>query len=193
MDKSSNAADFWHKKTFAIVTGASRGIGRTLAQLMAKKLAAGSVLLMISRDESELDSLQKSITSEQPSIRVHVGVADLSSCSEFALKEMLPAAQGDNSIESFSHAICIHNAGSLGDATKRCTDLLQIAPCVNYFHLNVVSVMVLNAIFLNRFAHVKRKTIVNMSSLCGVEPFASLSLYCTGKAARDMFFQVKIV
>lgn len=190
MPGSQKMTEYWHQKTFAIVTGASRGIGRTLVELMAEKLAPGSVILTISRDKVGLDSLQETISNKSPWIHVHVGVADLSSCDELILEEIISTVLGDSSIESFSHAICIHNAGSLGDATKRCTDLLQIEPCVNYFHLNVVSVMVLNAIFLQRFARVKRKTVVNMSSLCGVQPFASLSLYCTGKAARDMFFQV---
>lgn len=32
--------------------------------------------------------------------------------------------------------------------------------------------------------------IVNISSLCAVQPFKSWGLYCAGKAARDMLFKV---
>jgi len=32
-------------------------------------------------------------------------------------------------------------------------------------------------------------TIINVSSLCAVEPFANQSLYCIGKAARDMLIR----
>ncbi|EMP24260.1 Sepiapterin reductase [Chelonia mydas] len=34
------------------------------------------------------------------------------------------------------------------------------------------------------------KTVVNISSLCAMKPFKSWMLYCTGKASRDMMFQV---
>lgn len=187
---AESTAEFWNKKTFAIVTGASRGIGRTLAESLAKQFAPDSVLLLISRDEEGLSSLQKAIKTDRPAVLVHVGVTDLSICDESVLNEIVSAAVADDSAESFTHALCVHNAGSLGDATKRCTDLVQVSSCVEYFQLNLASVMVLNALFLRRFASVQRKTVVNMSSLCGVKPFASLSLYCTGKAARDMFFQV---
>ncbi|XP_046437830.1 sepiapterin reductase-like [Daphnia pulex] len=156
-------------------------------------MGADSVLLLISRDEKDLDSLQKAIETDRPSVRVHVGVTDLSSCDESALNGVVSSALAGESAESFAHALCVHNAGSLGDATKRCTDLVSVNSCVQYFQLNLASVVVLNAIFLRRFASSpvqQRKTVVNMSSLCGVEPFSSLSLYCTGKAGRDMFFKV---
>ena len=184
---------YWNKKTFAIVTGSSRGIGRTLVEKISKQIGADSVLLLISRDEKDLDSLQKAIETDRPSVRVHVGVTDLSSCDESALNGVVSSALAGESAESFAHALCVHNAGSLGDATKRCTDLVSVNSCVQYFQLNLASVVVLNAIFLRRFASAavqQRKTVVNMSSLCGVEPFSSLSLYCTGKAGRDMFFKV---
>lgn len=194
MENSASLADYWNKKTFAVVTGASRGIGRTLAEKIAQQIAPESVLLLISREEKSLGSLKKAIETDRPSVRVHIGVTDLSTCDESTLNGVVSSALAGDSAESFAHALCVHNAGSLGDATKRCSDLIQMNVCADYFRLNVASVVVLNAIFLRHFAsgvH-QRKTIVNMSSLCAVEPFASVSLYCTGKAARDMFFKVWI-
>lgn len=35
--------------------------------------------------------------------------------------------------------------------------------------------------------------VVNISSLCALKPFKSWTLYCTGKAARDMMFKVLAV
>ena len=32
--------------------------------------------------------------------------------------------------------------------------------------------------------------IVNISSLCGIEPFSTMSVYCAGKAGREMFHRV---
>lgn len=191
MEDSQALQDYWNKRTFAIITGASRGIGKTLAETLAKYLAPTSVLVLISRDQKGLDSLQRTMTIDRPAIRVHVSATDLSTCDESTLDEIISSALSGDVSETFSHALCVHNAGSLGDATKRCTDLVEMTSCVEYFRLNLASVMVLNALFLRRFATAKHKTVVNMSSLCGVEPFGSLALYCTGKAARDMFFKVK--
>lgn len=183
--------EIWSKKTFLIITGASRGIGRKLAEKWAEILCSGSTLLLISRDGTSLESLRKTISTNHPGIHAHVGVADLSACHESDLdaivKETLTASGFPP--EDFAHAVCVHNAGALGDASKRCNDLLQLESCMDYFRLNVASVMVLNAIFMRTFRHV-RKTVVNISSLCGVEAFPSLALYCTGKAAREMFFKV---
>ena len=60
---------------------------------------------------------------------------------------------------------------------------------MDYFRLNIGHVIVLNSIFMQVFAGI-RKTVVNITSLCGIEPIASMGLYCTGKAAREMFFKV---
>jgi sepiapterin reductase len=38
--------------------------------------------------------------------------------------------------------------------------------------------------------HAAHKTVVNVSSLGAIMPFSSMSTYCAGKAARDMFHQV---
>lgn len=191
MQSSSNLSEFWGKRVFAIVTGASRGIGKTLVEKLGGLVAPGSVLLLMSRDAESLNTLQATIESRCAGVHVHVGVADLSASDENTLNEMVRAAVGDRAPGSFDHALCVHNAGSLGDASKRCADLIELSPCLNYFQLNLASVVVLNALFLRGTSTVERKTVVNISSLCGVEPFASLALYCAGKAARDMFFKVR--
>lgn len=185
------SSEFWKRKTFVIITGASRGIGRTLAEKIAGLVNPGSLLLLISRDESSLESLRAHIKAHHPEIHVKIGLMDLSSCSESIVASTLSNSLTELELKAddFSHSICIHNAGSLGDASKRCADLDVMDSCVTYFRLNLASVIILNSIFLKTFSYVQ-KTIVNITSLCGVQPFPSLALYCTGKAARDMFFQV---
>lgn len=62
----------------------------------------------------------------------------------------------------------------------------------SYMSMNVSSTLCLTAGILQVFlAHVGlRRCVVNVSSLCALEPFPSWVLYCTGKAARDMMFRV---
>lgn len=61
-----------------------------------------------------------------------------------------------------------------------------------YLSMNVSSVLCLTAGILQLFpANMGlRRCVVNVSSLCALQPFPSWVLYCSGKAARDMMFRV---
>lgn len=61
-----------------------------------------------------------------------------------------------------------------------------------YLTMNVSSALCLTAGILQEFqaAVGLRRCVVNLSSLCALQPFPSWVLYCTGKAARDMMFRV---
>lgn len=189
MTSTTPLSEVWSHKTFAVVTGASRGIGQAIAEKLAETLAPGSVLLLISRDEVRLTSIQQALQKTNPLLQIEIGVSDLSTTTATLLNEIFSKVLAKCSIESFSHSLCIHNAGSIGDLTKRCADLVDIDYCIDYFRLNLASVIVLNGLFLQLFAKATR-TVVNISSLLGVVALPSLSLYCSGKAARDMFFKV---
>ncbi|KAL7499979.1 hypothetical protein ACHAWT_010920 [Skeletonema menzelii] len=43
---------------------------------------------------------------------------------------------------------------------------------------------------LRATSHISLVRVINISSLCASEPFPTMSLYCAGKAARDMFHAV---
>lgn len=62
----------------------------------------------------------------------------------------------------------------------------------SYMSVNVSSCLCLTASFLQAFPQQSglRRTVINISSLCALQPFPSWVLYCTGKAARDMMFRV---
>lgn len=62
----------------------------------------------------------------------------------------------------------------------------------SYLSVNVSSSLCLTASVLQAFPQRpgQLRTVVNISSLCALQPFRSWVLYCTGKAARDMMFRV---
>ncbi|XP_019408917.1 PREDICTED: sepiapterin reductase, partial [Crocodylus porosus] len=88
--------------------------------------------------------------------------------------------------------LLINNAGSLGDVSKFFVDFTSPDEVNSYLAFNVTSALCLTSSILKAFG--KRpglhRTVVNISSLCALKPFKSWTLYCTGKASRDMMFQV---
>lgn len=81
---------------------------------------------------------------------------------------------------------------SLGDVSRFAVSFSDLAEVDSYLSLNVSSAWCLTARVLQAFPQRPglRRTVVNISSLCAIKPFPSWALYCTGKAARDMMFQV---
>lgn len=66
-------------KRIAFITGATRGIGRAIAEAFA---AAGIDLLLVARNESDLLTMQITLREQHPGIQVEVLAADLSDLAE---------------------------------------------------------------------------------------------------------------
>ncbi|MCL4134238.1 UNVERIFIED_CONTAM: hypothetical protein GTU68_059918 [Idotea baltica] len=103
------------------------------------------------------------------------------------LKERFP------DVASYETLLLIHNAGSLGDISKRAVQHSNFEHVDKEIRLNVTSPIILTAIFNDLiFTHLpanSTKIIVNISSLAAIKPFECWSLYCSNKVARDMFFK----
>ncbi|NXF83686.1 SPRE reductase, partial [Sclerurus mexicanus] len=125
-----------------------------------------------------------------PGLRVRCVAADLGSEAGLrgagaALRELLPA-------EPYSRLLLLNNAGSLGDISKSFLDLTDPVEINAYFAFNVTSALCFTSLALQAFGDRpgSSKTVVNISSLCALKPFKNWALYCSGKASRDMMFQV---
>ena len=83
----------------------------------------------------------------------------------------------------FEQAIIIHNAASMGDISKNLSQIGGSKEVSDYFNLNLTSFVVLNSVFLHHFpaSQVKNRMVVNISSICALQPFKSWSLYCAGE------------
>lgn len=174
---------------FCIITGASKGIGRALAIECSRLMGPGSVLLLLARNLQGLQ-VTKSLT-ESTNVKVLTESVDLSSITLNDTDVMLGKVMTDYEVSKFTVNMIIHNAGSVGDVTRTASQLDSVELWRNYFDLNVFNVSVLNSAFLKAFkSRDGRKVVVNITSLCGIQPFAGLSLYCSGKAAREMYFKV---
>ncbi|NXX81080.1 SPRE reductase, partial [Urocolius indicus] len=175
-----------------VLSGASRGFGRSLARVLAPRLGPGSLLLLLARSAQPLAELAAELRGDGggSGLRVECVVADLG-CEHGvqravdALREMLPAGPHGS-------LLIVNNAGSLGFISKSFLDLTDPHEINSYFAFNVSSALCLTTTALRAFGERpgSSRTVVNISSLCALKPFKNWALYCSGKAARDMMFQV---
>ncbi|CAB3372714.1 Hypothetical predicted protein [Cloeon dipterum] len=177
----------WNKKSFVVVSGASKGIGRTIAVEFSNKVAPGSKFVLLARSKSGLEET-KSLCC--PNVLVETLSVNLESPDEQTLKDFLSAAAANP--EVYERAVVVHNAGSLGNLQRTAKDFDDLDEINKYFNLNVGSMILLNTLFLQAFpeSDAYKRLVVNITSLCGIKPFQGFSMYCTGKATREMFLKV---
>ncbi|XP_072289397.1 sepiapterin reductase b [Eucyclogobius newberryi] len=177
-------------RCLCIITGASKGFGRSLALQVPPILQAGSVLFLVARTGSLLQDLktelEKLVVSQ--GVVVQCVAADLSTVE--GVTETLQAARQE-SVNDFDHVLLINNAASLGDISQfsAFTDPAEVN---SYISFNVSSALALTAGVLQAFPQRPglRRTVVNVSSVFAHEPLPRWVLYCTAKAARYMMFKV---
>ncbi|XP_047425433.1 sepiapterin reductase a [Mugil cephalus] len=179
-------------RVLCIITGASRGFGRTVAREMSRMAKPGSVLVLVARSGDDLRVLQVELAESEAGradLKVHSVVADVGQPE--GLDSAVRASQEFFS-EEIDHIILVNNAASLGDVSRYTTSFTNMAEVNSYLSLNVSSCLCLTAKVLQAFPQQPgvRRTIVNITSLCALQPFCSWVLYCTGKAAREMMFRV---
>lgn len=161
-----------------LVTGANRGLGKTICLSAASKLQPGSVLVLLGRSEEGLKFTQEEILKLNSSIAVYVYAQF--ECANLDCESLTNYLKGLRLPESVSDLLIVHNAGTVGDPSQSCLSLsLQTAS--DYMTLNFTSAVAANSVFLDVYKSLSNKTVVNISSLCGILATKSLTLYCAGE------------
>lgn len=176
-------------RCFCVITGASQGIGRSIAIECAHEMGPDSVMVLIARNEVGLQTTKSLIKSTN--VKVITKSIDLSIATTNIFENALIEALSNTDKKYFDSNIIIHNAGSIGDVTVPADQLNDLKIWQEYYSLNVFNIASFNCTFLKIFSDYEDRTlVVNITSLCCVKPFAGLALYCSGKAAREMYFKV---
>lgn len=179
-------------RVLCIITGASRGFGRAVAKEAARLAKPGSVLVLAARSGDDLRALRAELTESEAGgvgLKVETVVADVGQTE--ALQRIISTSK-DAFSEHIDHVMLFNNAASLGDVSRFAQSFTDMAEVDSYLSLNVSSSLCLTARTLEAFPQRPglRRTVVNITSLCALQPFRSWVLYCTGKAAREMMFRV---
>jgi NAD(P)-dependent dehydrogenase (short-subunit alcohol dehydrogenase family) len=158
----------------ALVTGASRGLGRALAERLA---AAGARVVMVARSSGELEAAALEIRARGG--EAHALAADV------ALKEDTYVVAGAAARLVGPIDLLIHNASSLGPTPLRllldtdCEDLSAV------LETNVVGPFRLSKAVAGSMALRKSGTIVHVTSDASVNAYERWGAYSVSKAALD--------
>ncbi|XP_069112521.1 sepiapterin reductase-like [Argopecten irradians] len=181
-------------KTFAVITGASRGLGRSMALQFGAKFPDGSVLVLMSRNVENLESVKSEVTLSSPNIKVLVQQYDQGDVENVEFfKGVFSNILLENcfNVSDFDQYMIVHNCASLGDITKRSLEVSDFRSVRTYYDVNVTGMILLNTSFFQTFSDSsKPRIVINISSACACAPLAAFGLYCSGKIARDMYMRV---
>jgi short-subunit dehydrogenase len=171
------------KIKYAMVTGASKGIGRSMAIALAKRKIN---LLLIARSVDELSALQADI-KKQYGVEVHVLSIDLSQPQ--APKDVLNWVLAND----YEISILINNAG-YGLWGKFAE--LDLAAQLEMCQLNMTTVTSLCHLLLPILSKEKAAYILNVSSTAAYQAVPTLAIYSATKAfvlsfTRALRFELK--
>jgi NAD(P)-dependent dehydrogenase (short-subunit alcohol dehydrogenase family) len=163
----------------ALVTGASRGLGRALAEALA---ARGVRVVLVARDAGPLGDVVAAI-------RARGGVAH-AIAADISDKDAIHRIAGQAHALVGELAIAVHNASTLGPVPLRllldteCEDLAAV------LETNLVGPFRLTKILAGAMALRGEGVVVHVSSDAAVEAYPRWGAYSVSKAAQDHLSRV---
>ena len=176
-------------KVFLLITGASRGIGKQIALSFGSVLEKDSHVILLATNLNALKETAKNIPSN---ISVDTVSIDLGKATEHELHDVIIQTLKNKPAAQFDRVVIVHNVGTMGDITKKTNEMTDINNWRNYYDLNVFGPAILNGVIMKIFNETPsaKKTVINITSLLGLQPRKSFGYYSSGKAAREIFFKV---
>lgn len=156
-----------------LITGASSGIGEACARHFAH---CGSNLVLFARREERLEALSTELRTAHPALQVWYARVDVRDFE--AVKEAV--SKVPENLKAFD--IVINNAGLARGVATTADNTLEDIDLV--LDTNVKGVLyVLKAVLPAMKKQVAGGTIINVSSIAGVEAYRNGSIYCASKHA----------
>lgn len=162
--------------SFAIITGASHGIGAAYALLLAQQ---GYDLLLVGRDHKRLDGIARDLRSEY-GVMIVEEYLDLTESG--AAQRLFTRAMSLNRPVS----LLIHNAGFglYGPFAD-----MPHSKIVDMLHLHVLQITESTKLFLPHMVAQNQAAIIIVSSLAGFFPIPYMAEYAATKTYLNTFFE----
>ncbi len=154
---------------YALITGASSGIGLELANIMASKKHN---LILVARNEPALLNLKQSLTQEY-GVSIEVIAMDL------AIPQQAEALYRVCKNKQLNVNCLVNNAG-FGDYGK--FDSAKVNTYTEMLQLNVIALTELTAYFLAEMKQRSTGRIMNVGSIAAFQPNPGLAAYGASKA-----------
>jgi len=158
---------------FAVITGASAGIGREFARQLASR---AKLLVLVARRRDRLEQLRTELVARNPALLVNIRETDLSNLEQ----TMQLAALLTNEPIDF----LINNAGVGDHGSFATADPIHVNEQVL---VNVLALTALTRALLPRMIAQKRGAILNVSSSAGFLPLPGIAVYAATKAYVTSF------
>ena len=170
-----NLEDRYGKDSWAIITGATDGIGKGWAVALAKR---NFNLILVSRTESKLKKTKEELSNQFKSIKIEIIPFD------FSVKTNLKDYNVAFSNLSQDISILVNNVGvSHEDYFYRLNEYEYIH---NYIDVNVYAMTFLTKIFMHKMEKRQKKSgIITMSSIAADVPYPGNAIYTATKAYND--------
>ena len=169
-----------------LITGSNRGFGAAVlkALLASPEFGDQGHYVLLNRSESV------GADNDKPAHHTKVSVDMAFSQAEGFVATLTESLAPLISSGPFQSVMLINNAGSLGPlvtAAQLCDSASSVADAIT---INVTAPLLLTSLVLKLAEanpHLASVDVVNVSSLAATTPFEYWSVYCSGKAHRDMF------
>ncbi len=159
--------------TVALITGASRGLGRAIARAYAER---GLGLILTARNPSELFDIADELQAKTDVVSLAGDVADAKHAHKLV----------EAGLQRFGHIdVLINNASELGPSPMVELQDLQADELSHILDVNVVAPLRLIQLALPGMKANNKGLIVNVTSDAGVQPYPTWGGYGASKAALE--------
>jgi len=134
------------------------------------------------------DEIVKKVGSDK--LQIHLVQWELNQPNAEQYEKDLTKAISQKLIDSYDATLIVHNAAQLGDLSRKVVDMKNVQELQDQLNINLVSLLVLNSVWLNLVKNAKKKLVVNMSAGSATNSRPSLGLTVMCKSSRLMTLNV---